>query len=114
MVLATRFTRLTSPRARARRLRVVLRDDLRADDFLADDFLDDLRADDLRVVPRRLAVVFDRRAAPALRLELDALRADLRRAELEDFRLPDDLRAAMVRISCFGGSPPSFSKNRAQ
>lgn len=110
MVLATRFTRLTSPRARARRLRVVLRDDLRADDFLADD----LRADDLRVVPRRLAVVFDRRAAPALRLELDALRADLRRAELEDFRLPDDLRAAMVRISCFGGSPPSFSKNRAQ
>jgi hypothetical protein len=69
--------------------------------------VEDLRAPPLRLVDFR-ALLFARLDDPE-RLRV----APPFRRPAERF-VPDDFRAAMVHISCFGGSPCCVRKNRAQ
>ncbi|CAN5308015.1 hypothetical protein BH23GEM2_BH23GEM2_00060 [soil metagenome] len=120
VVFATRFTRVTSFRVGPAFRRVVVfrrADDLRLALFARDElFLADVErflVEDLRAV--LFARLADLRVLRFARLDdPERLRADpplLRRAERF---APDDFLAAMVFISCFGGSPCSVRKNRAQ
>ena len=120
VVFATRCTRFTSFRAvPVFRRAVVFRraEDLRPVRFVRDerfraDVVDRLLVEDLRAVFARLADFLVPRFA---RLDdPERLRAVPPLLRREERFVPDDFLAAMVLISCFGGSLCSVRKNRAQ